>query len=239
MIACGAGPMTVRAGASRGALRNSIAEASAWRWIFIAVAALCAALTGIPSVSAQGTTPTQEGLRGPALVAALRGGGYILYFRHATTDFGQNDERMTGYEECATQRNLTDRGRTEAQALGAVLNALAIPIGDVLASPFCRTMETAQLIFGRATSSPAVRGEPSQTDSPWRYAALRELLSTPVRGATNLAIVGHGNPYRAVVGGPYLAEGEAAVIEPRSNDGFRVVARLHIEDWRPLEAARK
>jgi phosphohistidine phosphatase SixA len=239
MIVRRAGPTTVPSGASRGVPRSRIAEASAWRWIFIAAIAFGALVTGAPSVSAQATAATKGELRGSALVAALRSGGYILYFRHAATDFGENDERMTGYEDCATQRNLTDRGRADARALGAALSALAIPVGDVLASPFCRTMETAQLIFGHATSSPAVRGEPAQTDSPWRYAALRELLSTPVRGATNLAIVGHGNPYRAVVGGSYLAEGEAAVIEPRGNDGFRVVARLHIEEWRPLEAARK
>jgi hypothetical protein len=47
--------------------------------------------------------------------AALRGGGYVLFFRHAATDFGQNDDKMTGYEDCWTQRNLTDKGRADAR----------------------------------------------------------------------------------------------------------------------------
>src|SRR5258706_1883256 len=50
----------------------------------------------------------------PALLAKLRQGGYVLYLRHASTDFSQNDERMTSFEDCAHQRNLTDKGRDEA-----------------------------------------------------------------------------------------------------------------------------
>jgi len=175
-------------------------------------------------------------LQGRALRTALRSGGYILYFRHLSTDFGQNDERMTGYEDCSTQRNLTDAGRAEARAIGAKIRELGIPVGEVLASPFCRTMETARLIFGHATATPAVRGGPAQLDSPARYAALRELLATHVPRGTNVAIASHGNPFRAVVGGTYLAEGEAAVVEPRGAEGFRVIARVRKDEWKDLPA---
>ncbi len=65
-------------------------------------------------------------LAGPLLAKALRNGGYILYFRHTATDFGQNDERMTGFEDCATQRNLTDAGRADARAVGAAIRTLGI-----------------------------------------------------------------------------------------------------------------
>jgi phosphohistidine phosphatase SixA len=200
----------------------------------IAALAVCAILCGILPASAQPAASAPPELKGAALVAALRGGGYVLYFRHAATDFGQNDERMTGYEDCATQRNLTDKGRDDARAIGADIRTLGIPIGEVLASPFCRTMETAQLIFGRATASPAARGGPAQPESPERYAALRDLLASPVARGTNRVIVSHGNPFRAIVGGSYLAEGEAAVIEPRGKDGFRVVARVPLDQWRAL-----
>ena len=48
----------------------------------------------------------------------LREGGYVLYLRHTSTDFSQNDSRMTSFDDCASQRNLTDQGRDEAPAIG-------------------------------------------------------------------------------------------------------------------------
>jgi Histidine phosphatase superfamily (branch 1) len=115
------------------------------RRLSLAALLLCA-LFAAPLPAAE----PDESLAGPALLSALRAGGLILYFRHTSTDFGQNDDQMSGYEDCARQRNLTSRGRDEAHAIGAAIQRLRIPIGDVLASPFCRTRETAQLIFGRA-----------------------------------------------------------------------------------------
>ena len=79
---------------------------------------------------------------------------------------------MTGFEDCAHQRNLTDGGRADARAIGAAIRSLGIPIGEVLASPFCRTRETAELIFGRATVSPAVRGGPAYAEAG-RYDELK------------------------------------------------------------------
>ena len=189
------------------------------------------ALLQVSPLQVAGQSPT---LSGPALVKALRDGGLILYFRHASTDFGQNDDQMTGYEDCAKQRNLTDRGRAEAREIGIAVKRLELPIGEVLASPFCRTMETARLIFGTATASAAVRGGPARPESEERYAALRKLLYTPPRPGTDLVIVSHGNPFTAVVGPPYLAEGEAAVIRPLGEQAFVVIARVPKNAWDSL-----
>lgn len=170
-------------------------------------------------------------LAGPGLVDALRHGGYVIYFRHTSTDFGQNDEGMTSFEDCSTQRNLTEQGRAEARAIGVEMARLQLPVGKVLASPFCRTRETATLIFGRATTEPRARGGPAQAD---RYGPLRELLSTPVPTGEDTVIVGHGNPFAALAGPPYLAEGEAAVIAPLDAGNFRVVARVKKDEWKTL-----
>jgi phosphohistidine phosphatase SixA len=195
--------------------------------------ALLLVLWAAPLATAE---PATETLAGHQLVAALRAGGFIIYFRHTSTDFGQNDEQMTGYEDCARQRNLTDQGRDEARRIGAAIARLKLPIGEVLASPFCRTMETARLIFGRAEASDSVRGGPARPENPERYSALRKLLSTPPRAGTDLVIASHGNPYVAVVGPPYLAEGEAAIIRPLGAQGFRVVARIPKDGWDSLAA---
>ena len=179
------------------------------------------------------TTPA---LGGAELLAALRAGGHILYFRHADTDHSQNDERMTSVEDCTTQRNLSERGREHARALGEAIRALGIPIGTVLASPLCRTVETAMLAFGAAQKAPAAReGGPLPPGSPGRFPALRVLLSTPVAPGANTVVVGHGYPYYTLVGGQYLSEGEADVLRPRGTD-FAVLARVGLVQWRALAA---
>ncbi len=164
----------------------------------------------------------------PALLEQLRAGGHVLYLRHASTDFSQNDARMTSYADCSTQRNLTDKGRDEARAIGEHVKRLGIPIGEVLASPFCRTMETARLAFGKATASNDVRGGPVEAA---RYEALKKLLSSPVPQGTNRVISSHGNPFHALAGPPYLAEGEIAVVRPEGGERFSVIARIRPTDW--------
>ena len=85
----------------------------------------------------------------PARPRAMRGGGFILYYRHADTDHRENDAPMQSMEGCANQANLTERGREHVRAIGEAIRALGTPIGPVLTSPMCRTMETAMLTFGR------------------------------------------------------------------------------------------
>jgi hypothetical protein len=161
------------------------------------------------------------------LLTQLRGGGYVLFLRHTSTDFSQNDARMKGFDDCARQRNLTDDGREEARALGQHIRRLGIPIGEVLASPYCRTMETARLAFGKATATNEVRGGPAEAT---RYDPLKKLLSAPVAKGTNRVISSHGNPFLALAGPPYLAEGEVAVVLPEG-DRFSVIARIRLSDW--------
>ena len=170
---------------------------------------------------------------GAELLAELRKGGYVLFLRHTSTDFSQNDSRMTSFEDCATQRNLTDKGRAEARALGEHIKRLKIPVGEVLASPFCRTMETARLAFGKARATNDVRGGPLSADDPKRYEPLRlkKIMSTAVPKGENLVISSHGNPFHAVAGPPYLAEGEIAVVRPQGEMKFSVIARIRLTDW--------
>jgi Histidine phosphatase superfamily (branch 1) len=180
----------------------------------------------LPVASAPRTSEAKAALAPAALVSELRKGGYVLYFRHAATDFSQDDSKSRGPTDCANQRNLTDRGREEARAIGRAFVELGIPVGQVLASPMCRTDETAKLIFGRGEPAPAVRAsEP-----------LRQLLIAPVPVGTNVAISGHGNPFFGVAGPPRLQEGEMAVVRSVGND-FEVVARVPPQAWRSILAA--
>jgi len=206
------------------------------------VFALAALLLWAPAESQtaepqRSSLPSRE-LAPAQLLAELRKGGYILYFRHAATDFSQNDEKMKSFEDCTNQRNLIDRGRADARAAAATIRHLGIPVERVLASPFCRTVETAQLLFGRAEKMQEVRGGPSAPADAERYAALRRILATPISSGANLAVVSHGNPFYSVAGPPFLAEGEAAVIRPLGAD-FQVIARIPVDRWDALASAAR
>ena len=208
------------------------------RFAFVLVALLLWAPAGSQTAELQRSSLPSRELAPAQLLAELLNGGYILYFRHAATDLSRNDERMRDYEDCANQRNLIDRGRSDARAAAAAIRRLGIPVERVLASPFCRTVETAQLLFGRAEKMQEVRGGPSAPAGSERYAALRKILATPVPAGTNLAVVGHGNPFHSVAGPPYLAEGEAAVIRPLGAD-FQIVARIPVDRWDALASAAR
>jgi hypothetical protein len=183
---------------------------------------------------AESSAPAPDAtLQGAQLLAALRRGGYVVYFRHTATDFSRDDSRMTGYADCANQRPLNEQGRRDARAIGATLRELDLPVSEALASPFCRTMEHARLML--VDVSPRMEVREAQAGD---YAGLKRLLAAPVAAGGNRWIVGHGIPFRAVAGPPHLAEGEAAVIRPGTT-GWTVVARLQVADWQTLVSAAR
>lgn len=190
----------------------------------------------VPPPAAGRSAQPAKPLSGGELLSELRNGGYVIYFRHTSTDFSRDDSRSKSDDDCDNQRPLTDKGREEARQIGVAFRTLKIPVEPVLASPRCRTMETAMLAFGRAEKADDVRGGPAAPNSPDRYAGLRRLLSTPPKPGANLVISSHGNPFYATAGAPYLAEGEAAVVRPLGRD-FEIVARVKHDAWRMLQTA--
>src|SRR5258705_12212151 len=100
--------------------------------LLLSGALVAVAAPALPQASAPAPVTAENDARpllaGRALVTALRAGGYVLYLRHTSTDFGENDERMTDYADCKSQRNLTDAGRTEARDIGAALRELQVPV---------------------------------------------------------------------------------------------------------------
>jgi hypothetical protein len=208
-------------------------------WLMVALCAQAAAQpqTSASEPSAASTPPLSSApdvrhrLQGAALVRALREGGLVIYFRHTATDFSKNDQAMRGYDDCANQRPLSDQGRGDARAIGQRIAELRLPLGEVKASPMCRTMEHARLMLGTVTPTHTMREL-----SDGEYLGLKQLLSARVPAGINRWMVGHGNPFRAVAGPPHLAEGEAVVLRPLG-DGWTVLARVTVADWATLKGA--
>ena len=58
---------------------------------------------------------------------------------------------------------------------------------------------------------------------------------SPRQQASLTAGFGHGNPFHAIFGAPYLAEGEIAAVRPGGEAGYEIVGRIRLEDWPGLK----
>ena len=102
-------------------------------------------------------------LAGKDLIKALKEGGYILYIRHAMkTDTGIRKALDLVYGVTKTKFKpvgmpeglcLNEEGEVASWLLGKVINHLEIPIGEVIASPICRCVQTAEIAFGRVDNT--------------------------------------------------------------------------------------
>lgn len=181
-------------------------------------------------------------LKGEALIRALQGGGYTLLFRHTArvTNVTESQDRVV-LTDCSTQLPLTELGRAQARAVGEALRKLGIRLGESIASPFCRTLETARTIAGHARADNAVLGHADGSfKSAMNFAPLIAIMATPPQPGTNRLIVGHSSAFDNVAGDdPSLEEGECGIF--RIVDRRPVlVARLRVEDWQAyLSSANK
>ncbi len=76
---------------------------------------------------------------------ALRSGTAVALMRHALAP-GTGDPDAFDVNDCATQRNLSDLGRAQAQAIGDLLRENDVSVATVLTSQWCRCVETAKLL---------------------------------------------------------------------------------------------
>lgn len=109
--------------------------------------------------------------------AALREPGTVAIMRHALAP-GTGDPAGFVLDDCTTQRNLDDRGRAQARAVGDAFRARDIRVDRVLTSQWCRCRETAQLLeLAPVEDLPALNSffaERSMRDA--RTAAVRAFL---------------------------------------------------------------
>lgn len=185
-------------------------------------------------------------IEGDALVRMLRDGGYNIYFRHAPTDWGQDDEvdAAGDWTSCdpAEMRQLSSQGRAMARRIGEAIRALGVPVEEVLSSEYCRARETARLMgLGPVSRTPDIMNMRAAAYVGGRQAVIRRarrVLAQPPPEGANAVIVGHGNLMRAATNA-YAGEGGSGVYAPRPENerGFQLVARLSPAEWMRLADA--
>ncbi len=180
-------------------------------------------------------------LAGEALLQALQAGGYNIYFRHAQTDWSQSDHiaQAGDWTTCDSSRvrQLSDAGRRTARMVGEHIRTLRIPVGKVLASPYCRTVETAELMdLGVVETTTDIMNLRVAEYFGGRDAILKRarsrLAMRPPPG-TNIALIAHGNVARGATD-VYPDEAEAAVFQAHGAGGFTFVGRLTPAQWAEL-----
>jgi len=198
---------------------------------------LLAAFSTVVRSAPSGVPEQEHALSGESLTAALKRGGYVIYFRHADTGPAYLEQGVD-LKRCETQRNLNDNGREEAKLIGAQLRRLRVPVGEVLASEFCRCRETADLAFGGYTLEPMLTGVSRSAEATPRrekaIAALKKMLAATPAPGTNTVLVSHGFNLWDAEGFHLGTQGEAAIYIPDGKGGYALVARLLPRDWMAL-----
>ncbi|MGB5972030.1 MAG: hypothetical protein WBG38_01860 [Nodosilinea sp.] len=70
---------------------------------------------------------------------------YVVVLRHAIAP-GTGDPASFQLDDCATQRNLSEAGRLQAQQIGAAFRERQVAVTQVLSSQWCRCLDTATLL---------------------------------------------------------------------------------------------
>lgn len=161
--------------------------------------------------------------------ASLKDGGKVVLMRHAHVDLGAGNSLRLEPRNCDAEVNLSRSGREQAKRIGEAFRMRKIPVGDVLASPYCRAIDTGTRAFGKAT--PAQFLVVPQAASAEQAAlnteeALRLIVQH--RGRLNLVLITH-RPNIELISLEGTEQGEFVVLKPREDSDFDVVGKIFIE----------
>jgi phosphohistidine phosphatase SixA len=206
----------------------------------LVLAAACLALAFGLAAPGRAGAPTAQALHpklsAADLVVALRQGGYVLLMRHGATEHVAPDPETFDIADCSTQRNLSEAGRAQARRMGEALRKLGIPISKVLASPYCRCLETGRLVFGKV--------EPLALLSTWddltvpqkseRAGEVRALLAQVPPAGTNEVLITHTGTLLYSFGLDWRPEGVVHVFQRDAAGGAGYVGKVDPDEWAAL-----
>ena len=161
--------------------------------------------------------------------AALVNGSHVALVRHGNAPPGYGgDPPGFKIDDCATQRNMDERGRAQARALGEAFRQHGVRVDKILSSPWCRCLETARLMaLGPIENAWAAA---ASDRSPERLVALKQIVSG-WRGPGTLVLVTHALTVQALVG-ILPGQAETVVLRPKvgNEPGVDVVGRIPVPE---------
>ena len=161
------------------------------------------------------------------LVKQMKSGGHILMIRHAYAP-GSGDPVHFKIGDCATQRNLDNRGRTQARAIGDWLRSKGIKDANVYSSQWCRCLETAKLLdLGPVSELQALNSfyELPQDREP-NIEALRSFIENLSTDGELIIWVTH---YVTIldITGEGVSSGEGIVLKLKGGGAYDVIGSLN------------
>ena len=153
---------------------------------------------------------------------ALHAGRHVALMRHTDAPGGVGDPPGFRADDCATQRNLSAKGRADAARIGARLRSEGIVVERILSSPWCRCMNTATLLeLGPAEAEPTFGNVVVLSDQRQSLTAGARAVIDQWTGSGILLVVTHGANIAALTGiSP--ASGEIVVVRKGSGGGESV-----------------
>ena len=160
---------------------------------------------------------------------ALHAGRHVALMRHTDAPGGAGDPPGFRVDDCATQRNLSAKGRADAASIGARLRSEGIAVERILSSPWCRCMDTATLLqLGPVKAEQTFGNVVVLSDQRESLIAGARAVIDKWTGSGTLLVVTHGATIQALTGiSP--ASGEIVVVRKRSGGGSEAVGRLILD----------
>lgn len=160
------------------------------------------------------------------MIERMNAGGHILMIRHALAP-GNGDPANFRIGDCSTQRNLDDRGREQARAIGKLLQSKGINSARVYSSQWCRCLETAELLaMGSVAELPALNSfyELTQNREP-NLKALRKFIAQQPTDGSLVILVTHLVTISAIAN-EGVSSGQGVLLKLNKNAPYEIVGRL-------------
>lgn len=191
------------------------------RRTFIAALMMLTAPAQAAGLIASPTDAIQE-----SYIEALKTPGHALIMRHALAP-GHNDPSDFTVGNCGTQRNLDAVGRAQAVEIGAWLRERGVAPEVVHTSPWCRCVDTAELMdLAPVVNERGLRSfAENQSPKAETLARLRAFLAENAGTETPLVLVTHSSTIADLIGG-LVGSGEGVVVKLGADGEIKLLGRV-------------
>ena len=161
----------------------------------------------------------------------LKAGGKVVLMRHAPVKQGaESGNPLSRDPSCKQEKNLSSRGKRNAELVGSRFRGRDIPVSKVMHSPFCRTTATAEIAFG--ASYPAEYLSLLEILGPEEAAKQTEKLNRTIgsyKGDGNLILITH-EPNISAVSFELLKHLDFLVIDPTGEASFEELGVIRFSE---------